>query len=57
MMTTALPEIVLRTEALRKSKIADAQKNLEKAVELYPQYASAWYELGRINDGINIRTR
>ncbi len=38
------------TEALRKSKIADAQKNLEKAVELYPQYASAWYELGRINE-------
>ena len=38
------------TDALRKSKIADAQKNLEKAVELYPQYASAWYELGRINE-------
>ncbi len=35
------------TEALRKKKWADAQKNLEKAVGIYPKYASAWFELGQ----------
>ncbi len=34
------------SEANKKQKWADAQKNLEKAVALYPKYASAWYELG-----------
>lgn len=34
-------------EALRKQKWADAQKQLEKAVQVYPEYAAAWYELGR----------
>jgi outer membrane protein assembly factor BamD (BamD/ComL family) len=32
--------------AARNGKLTDAQKNLEKAVEIYPKYASAWYELG-----------
>ena len=36
------------TEALRKKKTDEAQKNLEKAVQLYPQYATAWYELGAL---------
>jgi tetratricopeptide (TPR) repeat protein len=35
-------------EATKKGKPDDAQKNFEKAVEIYPKYASAWYELGRI---------
>jgi Flp pilus assembly protein TadD len=33
--------------ALTKNKPAEAQKDLEKAVEIYPKYASAWYDLGR----------
>ncbi|HWZ34378.1 MAG TPA: tetratricopeptide repeat protein [Bryobacteraceae bacterium] len=35
-------------DALKKSKTDDAQKEFEKAVDGYPKYASAWYELGRI---------
>ncbi len=31
-----------------KGKLQDAQKNLEKAVSVYPQFAVAWVELGRI---------
>jgi tetratricopeptide (TPR) repeat protein len=34
-------------EALKKRKAPDAVKNFEKAVEVYPKYAAAWYELGR----------
>ncbi len=33
-------------EALKKKKWGDAQTNFEKAVEAYPKYATAWYELG-----------
>jgi Tfp pilus assembly protein PilF len=32
---------------LHKSKLADAEKELEKAVEIYPKYANAWLDLGR----------
>jgi Flp pilus assembly protein TadD len=32
---------------LRKSKTADAEKELEKAVGIYPKYANAWLDLGR----------
>jgi len=32
--------------ALTQSKFADAQKNLERAVALYPDYAQAWCDLG-----------
>jgi superkiller protein 3 len=35
-------------EAIKKSKPDDAQKEFEKAVELYPKYASAWFELGLV---------
>ena len=35
-------------EAARKSKPDEAQKELEKAVQSYPKYASAWFELGRV---------
>jgi tetratricopeptide (TPR) repeat protein len=33
-------------DALKKRKTDDALKNFEKAVEIYPQYATAWQELG-----------
>jgi tetratricopeptide (TPR) repeat protein len=35
-------------EAARKSKFDEAQANLEKAVSLYPRYAAAWADLGRV---------
>jgi hypothetical protein len=40
---------------LRKNKLPEAGNELHKAVEIYPNYAAAWYELGRIqaqNDDI-----
>jgi hypothetical protein len=40
-------------EASRKGKIDDAQKNLEKAVTVYPQFAAAWSELGAIHEKNN----
>jgi tetratricopeptide (TPR) repeat protein len=33
-------------DLLKKKKVPEAQKELEKAVELYPQFASAWFDLG-----------
>lgn len=33
-------------DALRKEKTAEAQKELAKAVEVYPKFAAAWYQLG-----------
>ncbi len=38
-------------DALKKKKFSDAQTNLEKAVEAYPKYATAWYELGMLQAG------
>ncbi len=35
-------------EAMKKRKVDDALKNLQKAVDLYPDFAAAWFELGRI---------
>jgi len=35
---------------LKKEKPADAGKELRKAVENYPNYAAAWYELGQIQE-------
>jgi tetratricopeptide (TPR) repeat protein len=37
-------------EALLRKDAAEAQKNFEKAVALYPKYSSAWYELGVVNE-------
>ena len=34
-------------EAARKEKWDEARKQFEKAVQIYPKYASAWCELGR----------
>jgi tetratricopeptide (TPR) repeat protein len=35
-------------EAVKKSRADDAQLDFMKATELYPRYAAAWLELGRI---------
>jgi tetratricopeptide (TPR) repeat protein len=35
-------------EQLKKNKLQEAQQSLEKAVAIYPQYAVAWAELGRL---------
>jgi len=35
-------------EAEKKNKTADAERDLQKAVEIYPKYAVAWYELGML---------
>jgi tetratricopeptide (TPR) repeat protein len=35
-------------EALKKKKQDDAFKELQKAVTVYPKYATAWFELGRL---------
>ena len=32
----------------KEGKLDDAQKSLEKAVSLYPKFAVAWFELGRV---------
>ncbi len=33
-------------ELLKKEKSDEAEKNFQKAVDVYPQYAAAWYQLG-----------
>jgi tetratricopeptide (TPR) repeat protein len=35
-------------EALKKKKSADALKEFQKAVEIYPRYAAAWFQLGSL---------
>jgi TolA-binding protein len=35
-------------EAIKKKKWEEAAKGFQKAVDLYPGYATAWYELGRL---------
>jgi tetratricopeptide (TPR) repeat protein len=35
-------------EDIRKDKIANADHEFQKAVDLYPQFASAWYEMGKL---------
>ncbi len=46
-------------EQERKGKWDEAGKSLEKAVEIYPRYAAAWNELGRLqlrdHDGLSAR--
>lgn len=36
-------------DAVKKKKFEEAQKQFEKAVELYPKYAVAWFELGMLH--------
>ena len=40
-------------ELLKKAKTGDALADFEKAVEIYPHYAAAWYEIGRIELAAN----
>jgi Tetratricopeptide repeat len=40
-------------DAERKGKLANARKYFETAVEIYPKYASAWYQLGTISEKEN----
>ncbi len=35
-------------DAIKKKKVDEAQKDFEKAVEIYPKYAAAWFELGQV---------
>jgi tetratricopeptide (TPR) repeat protein len=35
-------------EQEKKGKWDEAQKSFQKAVEIYPRYATAWYQLGRL---------
>lgn len=44
-------------EAAKKKKFDEARKQLERALQIYPQYAVAWYELGRIHQEQNDREK
>lgn len=35
-------------EAEKHGKLADARQYLQKAVEIYPRYTSAWFQLGKV---------
>lgn len=35
-------------QASKKKKWPEAEQNMQKAVELYPKYAAAWYDLGAV---------
>jgi tetratricopeptide (TPR) repeat protein len=37
-------------EFLRRNKLPEASKEFRKAVDIYPNFAAAWYELGRIQE-------
>jgi tetratricopeptide (TPR) repeat protein len=37
-------------EAARKGKLDEARADYQKATELYPRYAYAWFELGRVHE-------
>ena len=43
--------------SIEKKKLDQARPQLEKAVEIYPEYAEAWFELGRIHQGDKDLTR
>ncbi|HTM49022.1 MAG TPA: tetratricopeptide repeat protein [Bryobacteraceae bacterium] len=40
-------------DLLKKKKTQEAEKELEKAVEIYPKYSVAWYQLGLVREGRN----
>ena len=37
-------------EALKKNKVDDAEKEFEKAVDVYPKFAEAWFQLGVVHE-------
>jgi Tfp pilus assembly protein PilF len=44
----ARQELMKAREDIAKDKLSSAQGRLEKAIKIYPEYATAWYELGRL---------
>jgi predicted Zn-dependent protease len=38
-------------EVIRKKKDAEALQDYQKAVKIYPNYAAAWFEMGRLQGG------
>lgn len=40
-------------DLIKKNKTVEAQKELEKAIQLYPKYSTAHYELGRLMEAQN----
>ena len=40
-------------EAERKGKLAEARNYFEQALEIYPKYASAWFQLGTVFEKVN----
>ena len=40
-------------DQVKKNKMSEAKASLEKAVQAYPKYAAAWFELGMMNEGEN----
>ena len=46
----ALKALAKGRDAIRDKKYDAAQEELKKAVRLYPKYAAAWFELGRLNE-------
>lgn len=45
---SARRELMKAREDVSKEKLDSAKNRLEKAVRIYPEYATAWYELGRL---------
>ncbi len=39
-------------KAFRKNDLAEAEKNLKSALEIYPHYAAAWYGLGQVYESM-----
>jgi tetratricopeptide (TPR) repeat protein len=45
---SARRELMKAREDVSKEKLDSAKSRLEKAVRIYPEYATAWFELGRL---------
>jgi tetratricopeptide (TPR) repeat protein len=41
------------TQSLQKGRLPEAEKDLEKAVEIYPKFANAWLSLGHVREREN----
>jgi len=42
-------------EAQRKGRLADARQYFEKAVEIYPKHANAWFQLGAVLQNLALK--
>ena len=52
----ALKALQRGREAARKEKWDEARKQFEKAVQIHPQFASAWFELGRTLERLHLES-